>query len=177
MTWGLRGSSSSWMGPNLGAEVTAAPYSISWNTTTAANGTHTLTAVARDAAGNTATSSAVSVTVSNSSGGGGSGGGGCFIATAAYGSALEPQVVLLQRFRDQHLLRTRRRPGFVRWYYRTSPPIADEDSEVLRPPVLVRGVLWPVVGVVWSDYFTPGSVLAYCSRGGTGWLRLRKKSG
>src|SRR2546425_628236 len=49
-------------GANLGAEVTAAPYSTTWNTTLAANGSHTLTAVARDAAGNTATSAAVSVT-------------------------------------------------------------------------------------------------------------------
>ena len=39
-------------GANLGAEDTAAPYSVSWNTTTVANGSHTLTAVARDAAGN-----------------------------------------------------------------------------------------------------------------------------
>ena len=53
-------------GVNLGAEVTASPYSISWNTIIATNGTHTLTAVARDAAGNTATSAAVTVTVSNS---------------------------------------------------------------------------------------------------------------
>src|SRR5207244_2330214 len=52
-------------GANLGAEVTAAPYAISWNTTGATNGSHTLTAIARDAAGNTATSSAVSVTVDN----------------------------------------------------------------------------------------------------------------
>jgi hypothetical protein len=52
-------------GANFGVELTTAPYSISWNTTLAANGSHTLTAVARDAAGNTATSSAVSVTVSN----------------------------------------------------------------------------------------------------------------
>ncbi len=51
-------------GTNLGAEVTSAPYSVSWNTTGAANGSHTLTAVARDAAGNRA-SSAVTVTVSN----------------------------------------------------------------------------------------------------------------
>src|SRR5205823_3795845 len=36
-----------------------------WNTTLAANGSHTLSAVARDAAGNTATSSAVNVTVFN----------------------------------------------------------------------------------------------------------------
>jgi hypothetical protein len=53
-------------GANLGAEDTASPYSLAWNTTTTANGTHTVTAVARDAAGNTATSAGVIVTVSNS---------------------------------------------------------------------------------------------------------------
>jgi len=52
-------------GLNAGAEVTAAPYSVSWNTTTASNGSHSLTAVARDAAGNRATSAPVAVTVSN----------------------------------------------------------------------------------------------------------------
>jgi hypothetical protein len=57
-------------GANLGAEDTTAPYSVSWDTTKVANGSHTLTAVARDAAGNTTTSAAVSVTVSNSTGGG-----------------------------------------------------------------------------------------------------------
>ena len=40
-------------------------YGVSWNTTTATNGTHRLTAVARDAAGNTATSTPVDVTVAN----------------------------------------------------------------------------------------------------------------
>ena len=53
-------------GANLGTEDTASPYSITWNTTTATNGSHTLTAVARDAAGNTTTSTSVTVTVSNS---------------------------------------------------------------------------------------------------------------
>ena len=47
-------------GASLGAEDTAAPYSVSWNTTSVADGSHTLTAVARDGAGNTATSVAVS---------------------------------------------------------------------------------------------------------------------
>jgi hypothetical protein len=56
-------------GVNLGAEDTTAPYSINWNTTQASNGTHTLTAVARDAAGNTATATAVTVTVSNTTSG------------------------------------------------------------------------------------------------------------
>lgn len=53
-------------GAALGAEDTAAPYSVSWSTTTAANDAHTLTAVARDQAGNTATSDPVAVTVQNS---------------------------------------------------------------------------------------------------------------
>ena len=53
-------------GSNLGGEVRTPPYSISWNTLTIANGSHNLTAVARDAAGNTTTSTAVTVTVSNS---------------------------------------------------------------------------------------------------------------
>ena len=52
-------------GANLGPEVTAPPFTATWNTTTVANGAYTLTAVARDAAGNTATSAAVSVTVAN----------------------------------------------------------------------------------------------------------------
>src|SRR5207249_12023504 len=50
---------------NLGAEDTTSPYSTNWNTTSASNGSHTLTAIARDAAGNRTTSSAVTVTVSN----------------------------------------------------------------------------------------------------------------
>src|SRR5207249_3798481 len=54
-------------GNNLGAEDTASPYSISWNSTTAGNGSHTLSAVARDAAGNQATAAPVTVTVSNTS--------------------------------------------------------------------------------------------------------------
>jgi len=54
-------------GADLGVEDTASPYSTSWNTTTATNGTHTLQAVARDAAGNRATST-VRVTVHNTTG-------------------------------------------------------------------------------------------------------------
>ena len=52
-------------GQNLGSEDTTAPYSTSWNTTTASNAGHTLTAVARDAAGNTRTATIVNVTVNN----------------------------------------------------------------------------------------------------------------
>lgn len=54
-------------GANLGTEDTTSPYSISWSTTAVTNGSHTLTAIARDAAGNQSTSSSVSLTVSNGS--------------------------------------------------------------------------------------------------------------
>ena len=37
------------------------------------------------------------------SGGGGRGGGGCFIATAAYGSIMEPEVALLRKYRDSYI--------------------------------------------------------------------------
>jgi hypothetical protein len=52
-------------GVNLGTEDASSPYSLSWDTTTATNGAHTLTAVARDGAGNATTSTGVAVTVSN----------------------------------------------------------------------------------------------------------------
>src|SRR5438552_2836888 len=54
-------------GANLGVEDTSAPYSVSWNTTTASNGSHTLTAVATDILGVQWTSQPVTVTVSNAS--------------------------------------------------------------------------------------------------------------
>jgi uncharacterized delta-60 repeat protein len=49
-------------GVNLGAEDTTAPYSVSWDTRTAAHGTHTISATARDTAGNLATAT-ITVTV------------------------------------------------------------------------------------------------------------------
>lgn len=52
-------------GANAGSEDTSRPYSISYDTTSVVNGSYAITAVARDAAGNVTTSSAVNVTVSN----------------------------------------------------------------------------------------------------------------
>jgi hypothetical protein len=51
---------------NLGARVTSTPYSISWDTTTATAGTHTLSAIAYNSAGLSATSNPITVTVDNS---------------------------------------------------------------------------------------------------------------
>src|SRR3989442_15475088 len=47
-------------GANLGAEVMNPPYARTWAPPVTASGQHVLTAVARDAAGNTRTSGAVS---------------------------------------------------------------------------------------------------------------------
>ena len=46
-------------------KITAAPYTVNWNTIPIANGTVSLTAVALDAANNRTTSTAVSVTINN----------------------------------------------------------------------------------------------------------------
>ena len=52
-------------GANLGSIDKTSPYTVQWDTTVLADGVHTLTAVATDAAGNQTTASTVSVTVSN----------------------------------------------------------------------------------------------------------------
>lgn len=75
--------------------------------------------------------------------------GGCFIATAAYGSALAPQVEVLRTWRDRYLSTHPPGRAFVAAYRVVSPPIADRlrQSEGLRS--LVRILLLPVVGIAW----------------------------
>ncbi len=79
------------------------------------------------------------------SNGNNNGGGGCFIATAAYGTELQPEVQALRNFRDETLLQNAIGEKFVETYYKVSPPIADyiRDKEVLKS--VVRGALYPVV--------------------------------
>ena len=96
--------------------------------------------------------------------------GGCFIATAAYGSYLEPQVMVLRRFRDQVLLQSAAGRAFVAWYYRTSPPIADwiRDREWAR--TATRVALTPVVYAVRFP-LAAGTLLLLCA--GLAWRRRR----
>lgn len=83
----------------------------------------------------------------------GGGNESCFIATAAYGSGLSPEVEALRRFRDERLLTNAPGRLLVSLYYRHSPPLAEFISRrpaargaarLMLAPVLqgVRHPLW-----------------------------------
>jgi hypothetical protein len=73
----------------------------------------------------------------------------CFIATAAYGSSLEPQVVMLRKFRNHFLLTNSLGRHFVALYYKLSPKAASFINEYdwLKP--ITQAILYPVIGVAW----------------------------
>jgi hypothetical protein len=73
----------------------------------------------------------------------------CFIATAAYGSPLDPHVKILRRFRDNHLLTNKLGRKFVRIYYSYSPVIADYISKHDTLKAITRFILLPIIGLSW----------------------------
>jgi len=90
---------------------------------------------------------------------GGGGGGGCFIATAAYGSYLAPEVKILRKFRDAYLVSNLKFQisnfkleipnylgrAFVEFYYEASPPLAEYISKHEYLRTLTRVALTPLV--------------------------------
>ncbi len=72
----------------------------------------------------------------------------CFIATAAYGSGLAPEVAVLREFRDRYLLTNRPGQAFVEWYYAVSPPAAAFIAEHESLRAAVRLGLTPIVFAV-----------------------------
>jgi hypothetical protein len=71
----------------------------------------------------------------------------CFIATAAFGSYMDPNVKLLRDFRDEYLFKNAPGKWFVKLYYRYGPCAADfiGEHEWLKP--VVRLALMPLVGI------------------------------
>lgn len=114
-----------------------------------------------------------SATAAPASTGGGGGGGGCFIATAAYGSYLHPQVQVLRDFRDRHLLTNAPGRAFVELYYRLSPPLANfiAAHELLR--LLTRLALTPLV--VAAKYPLPACITMLIAGGLLSYFSLRRR--
>jgi subtilisin family serine protease len=75
--------------------------------------------------------------------------GGCFIATAAFGSAMEPHVTILRKFRDKFLMTNRLGNAFIKMYYTYSPDLADFIVTHDRLRAMVRLSLIPVVAISW----------------------------
>lgn len=69
----------------------------------------------------------------------------CFIATAAYGSSMDPHVETLRQFRDRILLRTSIGQNFVQFYYQHSPQWAAEIRHNETARTVARIALWPFV--------------------------------
>ncbi len=119
------------------------------------------------------------VSISDSGGGTSGGGGGCFIATAAYGSPVQPYVKILRKFRNRFLLNNNIGKFFVNFYYKYSPPMADFIAKHANMRAIVRVSLLPVVGMSWfamkiGPLFTMALMLFFAF-GLIGLVRVRKK--
>lgn len=99
----------------------------------------------------------------------------CFIATAAFGSVMSPQVQTFRDFRDRYLLPNSWGKRFVQLYYQNSPEAVHylAQSETLR--TMARWMLWPLL---WFAQFALqyglGSALAVSLGGAFGFIGLFK---
>ncbi len=108
-------------------------------------------------------------------------GQGCFIATAAYGSMMAPEVDTFRKFRGKFLMSSELGRWFSRTYYKYSPPLAEiiHQSEALK--FLARLVLLPMLlfvqlslqfGIVTAGVFSVLLLLSLFMI--TRWYRLRR---
>jgi hypothetical protein len=74
--------------------------------------------------------------------------GACFIATAAYGTALEGELDTFRAFRDGVLLKSAAGAALVDVYYTVSPAAADMVGQSPVLSALARGVLTPLARVM-----------------------------
>jgi hypothetical protein len=69
----------------------------------------------------------------------------CFIATAAFGSSMAPEVESFRQFRNHFLLSNPVGKAFVRFYYAHSPYYANLIAESEVAKAVVRAALWPLL--------------------------------
>ncbi len=74
---------------------------------------------------------------------------GCFIATAAYGSPMDPHVEILRQFRDNYLLTSTWGKTLIRLYYTVSPPMANTISRHKSLKAMAQIALLPIIGFGW----------------------------
>ncbi|MEJ2272721.1 MAG: hypothetical protein P8X91_09675 [Candidatus Bathyarchaeota archaeon] len=80
----------------------------------------------------------------------------CVIATAAYGSEVEPEVQFLRDFRDSKVLSTYSGSNFMQafnaFYYSWSPSVANviRGNDFLR--VITRGMISPLLGTLFVSW-------------------------
>ena len=99
--------------------------------------------------------------------------GGCFIATAAYGSYLEPEVMTLRRFRDRFLITNAPGRVFVKLYYTYSPPAAEFIAAHPTARWAARAALMPLVYSAAHPKTAAASILLLLLTGGAVCRRRR----
>jgi hypothetical protein len=102
-------------------------------------------------------------------------GGKCYIATAAYGSYLDPHVNVLREFRDTFLLTNPVGRTFVDFYYSYSPPAAAFISRHESLRTMTRWSLTPVIfGIEHPRMALLGMLLSFGCIAGIS-FRLRRR--
>jgi hypothetical protein len=103
----------------------------------------------------------------------GGGGGGCFIATAAYGSYLDPHVQALRDFRDDYLMTHAAGKALVALYETYSPPFAARIARHESLKWATRAGLTPVVYTIRYPVPVGASILVTIVL--TGWALRTKR--
>ncbi|SCZ62884.1 S8 family serine peptidase [Thiohalomonas denitrificans] len=111
------------------------------------SGTYPLRVRVSDSDGGTAIAS-TSLTVTSGSSDTDESDSRCFIATAAYGSPLADEVMVLRKFRDRYLIGNRFGEAFVEFYYTNSPALANAIRNNSWMRGTVRMLLRPAISLI-----------------------------
>lgn len=98
--------------------------------------------------------------------------GDCFIATAVFGSHLDPKVQVLRDLRDDYLLRNAVGRLFIKFYYKISPQIAYiiREHEVLK-----TATRWALTPVVYALKYLKLTIVLFASCLFVRYISFRKK--